>query len=359
MSWTKWEARLRGEKVMTFTQPDEQDEGFYRRPIREKAVSAATGQNNGQWKTVGWSPVAIYLAGNTLVCVDGEEEVNTNRMDGLWPSIVQHPITEAQYRAVAEHGEAWHDSAEATLNRAMGADADSQQRLEVPAADRTVTASDNGEPILAPHEAMAKKIKTAVAMAKGFKIKDDDGAAMAAGIRNRLNELKLEAQKEGEGLYKPIYTEYKRLYDLYIPMAKLAEDEGKTLFTEIKKHEQRKRDAAAAAEVERLAEIARQEEEAQRAIDRAIVNGTEPELPAAVYEVPAEPVPAPVARVVATYGRAVPIQEKTFVEIDDLAAVFQQYRGNAQVIELLTKLAQADVTAGLTVPGTHTRKGVI
>src|SRR6266481_2376462 len=99
-NYTRWQKRLAGEKVEAFTEPDENDSGFYRLPIREK-------QSNGRWKVLGYQPVALFvlndeITGNVLIARIGERNVTLDHINEQWPWFVSHPISEATWRAVSE-----------------------------------------------------------------------------------------------------------------------------------------------------------------------------------------------------------------------------------------------------------------
>ena len=110
MSFERWRARLAGEKVVTYLQPDAEDEGYYRKPITEPKL-AANGQRNGQKRIIGWEPVAYFIDRGKLCGVIGDRDMAINEVtdESRWSWVVRHPISEELYRAVAERDEPWPD----------------------------------------------------------------------------------------------------------------------------------------------------------------------------------------------------------------------------------------------------------
>lgn len=330
MSYDKWKRRLAGEKVETFTQPDHEDEGYYRKPVTVK-------QANGRNRVVGWIAVAYFIdpfVADRLCCVIGDRDATDDEAIEVWTWCVSHPISEELYRSVADNGNPWPDIP-------------NEMVIENDTVFEVAPAIGHNQPppeeAIAPNLVMEEKIMTAINAAPDLKvIESDEQAELVAGSRNRILELKNEAAKAGEAIYKPHYANYKKEYDLWTPMVKRAEAKAAEQLKLIQRHEQKKRDDAAAAEAA-----------AQRAADRAIAAG----VPETAPEV--APTPAPKAQVKPSYGRAIPMREKTFVVIDDIAKAASCYLGRQEVVAIITQLAQADVDAGITVPGTHTRKGVI
>lgn len=354
--YSKWRARLKGEKVPTYTEPDERDVGFYRLPIRERAQNAQ-GNNNGRWKTIGWKPIALFVANEAeLVCEVGVfphmTTMSPDQRNEQWHWFVAYPITEELWRAVVERGEPWpglpaqeqNDSlpkawleAKAEIDAGWpekGHNAEPEQPLDVQHA----TVIDN---------AIAAAVKT---------VKSEEDAAKALGSKNRIAELRLKADKAGKAIYEPMYREYTAEQKKWSPIVARATATEKALNTAILTYREaeRKRIAAEQAEADRKQ---REIDEAnQRAADRAIAAGM-PE-PAPVVE--AAPMPQAPAPIVATYGsRKLKEELKKFVEIDDITAVFTRFKAEPSVVDLLTKLAQKEIDAGRPVPGTHTREGLI
>jgi hypothetical protein len=373
MSFTRWRRRLLGERVETFLQPDQGDEGYYRKPVKKKL-------NNGQWQTLGWNAVGLWMGpngqmtglihswDNPIIVRDLTRDELTS--EEFWSYIVANPISYETYEKVAG-GEPWPDSKEVQLANTMP---------DIPAADREVAKDDNKPPEDLPLDVQHRNaIMSAVGVAKAFTVTSDDTAEQGLGIKNRLAELRLAAQRDGEAAYKPVYAEYKRLFGIWNPMVGLAEDEEKSLNGKLLTwRESERRRIAAEAEKVRVeaakaaaaeAERKRLEEEAaQRAADRAIIRG-EPEAAPEIHEeapCPAPPAaastPAP-APLRPTYGkRKLKEEEKTFLDETqpiDFDALYQHFK-NTEVVQLTLKtLALAAVRSGSEVPGVKTRRGLI
>lgn len=346
MSFDKWRKRLAGEKVMTFTSPTIEDEGYYRKPITEKAANGS-----GRNIITGWIPIAYFIESygteDRLVGVVGDRDMTDNEVIELWTWCVKYPISEELYRAV-ERGEPWPDLQDAkgwTIRPPgyMYSD-DLADVTKTDVEPLTNWAGHNNPP---PDEAVPPDVALADAIDNAIKaapttIETDEDAALVGGSRNRIAELKNEANAIRVKEKQPHLDAERKVDGKWQPMIKRAETAAIGLTTLIRKHEQKKRDDAAAAEAA-----------VQRAADRAIASG-EPEPPPVVVETS-----APLAQVKPTYGRAIPMTEKTFAVIDDQDAVYKHFKRNPRMVTLLQTLAQEDVTAGLAVPGTHTRKGVI
>lgn len=369
MSFDRWRARLAGEKVQTFLQPDAEDEGYYRKPITEPKL-AANGQRNGQKRIVGWTPVAYFIDRGKLCGVIGDRDMAINEVldESLWSWVVRHPITEELYRAVAERGEPWPDLAQKAApedgwqqqegeEMMRGADIDAGN---IPAVNRTVTRTDNQPPpeeVIPPEVEHARGIDSAIGAAP-TKITSEAEAAVALGSKNRIAELRLAADKAGKAIYQPPYAEYKRLHGLWTPPVARAEAAEKKLNTAIltfRENERRRlaKEKADADEKQRLIDVANEE-----AAQRAIAAGR-PE-PAPVIA----PEPAPVVQqatpIAPTYGtRKLKEEVKKFAVINDDVEVYRHFRADADVRALLEKLTTNAIQSGATVPGATFREGLI
>lgn len=363
MAFAKWRDRLAGKKVPTHTQPDENDEGYYRIPKREKQSNAKTGQPNGQSKIVGWTPVAYFLDGKDLVGTIGGRDMTANELVDYWTYCCAFPISYEMYVAVAEKGEPWPDL--------QAAPADT-----VPASNRDVATTDNQPP--AEEVPLGKRLGDGIDAAIGAAptaVTTEAEAALALGSKNRLAELRLEADREGKALYEPIFKEYKKIYNQWTPMVKRADDKEKALNVLILRFRDAERKRIAAEqeaarkiaeqqEADRLAELERINEANEEAAQRAIAKGEPEPMPEMPEPLPAalpEPVAAAPAPLVGTYGtRTIKEVEKTFLDsITDQDAVYNYFKANPKVIALLIDIASAAVKNGVTVPGTTTRTGLI
>lgn len=356
ISYNNWKARLEGAKVPTHD--GDPDAGFYRMPVR-----SPRSEGNA---IIGWRPVAYFYATHEarMVGVIDDRDMTDNEVTDLWTYVCAYPVPEEVYRDVTEDGKPWPAGLIGEPKRAAPkpkANGNTASPAAVPTATagRSVTKTDNQPPEALPEDVVLReRIENAKRVAEGYAgIGDDEAAAKAAGAKNLLNELKAKAETAKEIEYRPHKLAADAVANKWNPIIRIAEAAAKATDIEIRKWEQKKRDLAAKLAAEAAAKARAIEEANRRAADRAIANGA-PE-PAPVVAPPPPPPPPPKATVQATYGRAVSVREKTFVVIENLDEVYAHFKANAEVIDLLTKLAQRDIDAGLKVPGTTTRTGVI
>ncbi len=390
MSYANWEKRLNNVTVPTHEQPYAEDEGYYRKPIIEKQMNAA-GKPNGRNKIVDFIPVAIFLDqadGTTLVAHigagDSLREIDTPeafaRAD-FWTWCCRHPITHKAYND-ALAGKPWPDLVKAA-DPVKVAEVAIQEALAVPAANREVTLADNQPPVDEPVEELPldqqhAAIVDALIGKAPRKIVNETEANEALGVKNRLGEARLNAEKAGKAIYDPLYRQYTAEQKKWSPIGARAKAEedliGKAILTF--RESERKRLAKIAfdkaeeerkAEEARKAELARLEELNQRATDRAIINGDP--IPEPVVPDEAEPAyaPSPVfeattpAPLAPTYGtRKLKEEVKQILDaVTDFDAVYNYFKEDAELRAVLTLMAKKKIAVGFTVPGTTTREGLI
>lgn len=375
-TYTNYHKRLKGEKVPTHD--GEPDLGFYRKPTR-------TPRDQGN-KITGWEPVVYYIdpEKNKLIGLigwagsdpddDKRREMTANELADSWTFICAYPIPEAVYRNVAEGGKPWprdlmgepkqaSRTAYPADNAAAAAAAATTNGEAIPAAGRTVERNDNQplEVALAPEALLAEKIKNTIGAAvdlfdtknKIYVIADDEELKSAGSYRNLLNESRLAAEKAKEAEYRPLKTKLDAVATRWNPVITLADDTAKAILKGCDAYNTKKlRDYE--ADQKRIAEENRKIEEANiRTLDRAIESGTAITVESLAPLV--EPVkPAPVATVAVGHGRAMSVGTKKVATITDQALVYEHFKNHADVKALLLKLAQRDVDAGITVPGTTT-----
>lgn len=364
MSFDRWRARLAGEKVVTYVQPDLDDEGYYRKPITEPKL-AANGQRNGQKRIIGWTPVAYFDDRGQLCGAIGDRDMTADEVkdDGLWSWVVQNPISYELYCAVAERGEAWPDLNLKMVdanNQAIPADAvveDDGRIGLIPAANREVSKSDNNPPEELPPEVQhAQAIDTAIGAAL-TKVTSEAEAALALGSKNRIAELRLAADKAGKAVYEPMYREYKKVQAVWSPIvARGVAAEGKiqTAILTFRESERKRlaKEKAEADEKQRLIDVANEE-----AAQRAIAAGRPEPAPAPAPEPAPVAQPAPIAP---TYGtRKLKEELKKFAVITDDVEVYRHFRADADLKTLLEKLTTNAIRSGATVPGATFREGLI
>jgi hypothetical protein len=107
--YANWKARLAGQTVKTYLQPQLEDAGYYRLPITNR-------KPNGQTDITGWVPVAMWVEGEEMTGLVGAgdemREMTSTQLCGeqFWSWICRNPITYEVYDAVANHGAPWPDS---------------------------------------------------------------------------------------------------------------------------------------------------------------------------------------------------------------------------------------------------------
>jgi hypothetical protein len=250
-------------------------------------------------------------------------------------------------------------------------------RRAVPAANREVTRNDNAPPEedkRPAYEIAAEKIDNARGVADTFEVKDLKTAEQALGIVNRLAELRLQAKRDGEEEYKPLYNQYKKLLDAWKPPQDRAETSEKALTAKInswkRAEEKRLKDEAAKAEAERAAAVAKaelerieREEAAARAADRAIAAG----IPPAEQELPViqegadhsdgealrQPVAPTTVALAPSYGKRQlrPTKREATYTVTDYDAIYSHFKNTEAVQNLLLMLAKNASKAGVTVSG--------
>jgi len=346
MSYANWTARLRGEKVATFLQPGLDDEGYYRKPITEM-VKGRDGQNNGQRRVIDWIPVAYFISDfdQKLVGVIGSGEGLRDMSDNeikdetLWSWVCRHPIEYDTYVAVVDNGEPWPDL----------------PKQGIPLNQAPLAGVTDNTPVTKTREDYESEIEAACASAPK-KVTDKLEAEEALGIKNRIAELRLEADKVGKSIYQPMHAAYSKMQKAWSGMVKTAQASEEQIDKAVRIWREQDRQRLLKEEALALAEKALEEERLARAADRAIARG-EPEQPPEISDILVPPItPEPIKPV---YGRASAAKQeiKTFVTITEEHKVYNYFMGEPELTALLQKLAEKAIKAGRTVPGTTTREG--
>lgn len=331
--YTRWKQRLAGEKVMTFTEPDENDVGCYRLPIKERKQNAA-GHNNGQWKTIGFKPVLLGVVDGELRCQIAGEIIGEDRRNDLWTSFVQHPVTEAAW-AAAESGHGWHDftppAAMVQVDESgVGAimDAVAEERTAVP-----------------PQDDIKRRLDALKTEAPKFaKIDSDEQSSAGRSLQAQFLEIRGEAADHYEKDFRPLNDQIVALRKIWFPIRDEA-DEAKTLIGEaLGGWEDVKRIAAKRAQ-EKADREAREHAEATRLAEEA----NQPPPPPSPVDKPN--LPPPSAQIKAPGVRAAKVKLQRIVTEIDVEKAFAQFKAAPEVREVLMSLAQRAVTAGLPVDG--------
>lgn len=295
MSYERWQKRLAGEQIDTFEM--EFDFGFYRRPRKEAR------------RIVGWDPVAFFAdeMGDGTVCLVGDVMLNDpHAMSQVWLHCVQYPITEEQYRKAADEG-IWFDADPLVdLSRKM---------TEVLCGDKDSSGLE---------QQIAEAIKGVSTYAK---IEDDETASKAQDLRSHLTTLAGKLDKERKELVQPHLDAQREINSRLNPIIKDARDGANTIRESMACWEELKR--------------------------KPLSDDFEEKHPGLFGNAP-----APRAQIRGSTGRAAAVREAFDAVITDISAYFQTVKGNPEVTELLQKLAQKDIDAGLRPAGVEAKPTV-
>lgn len=313
--YTYWRSALAGEKPKMFV--DEPQLGFYRKPIRER-------NEKGNNKTIGYEAVAIFIASGEMTAQVGDWLVtDRDKINELWSWVAGNAVTEDAWRAVAERDEPWPDF---SINSASKPDS-------VKLAPE------------APEEKVAREIAEAKKNLPAFaKIESDEQSSKARSLQQRFLDARGAAAKAYEAANRPLLKQQKKLREVWFPLRDEADAANETIRAAMGAWEDQKREAArkAAAEAERKA---REHAEAVRKAEEA----NQPPPPPPMESKPNTPPPS--AQIRAPGARAASVRVRNVVTEIDVDKAFAQFKAAAEVREVLMKLAQRAVDAGLPVDG--------
>lgn len=329
--WTKdynfWAASIRGEKPPIYNEGV--CLGFYRKGITERNAA-------GNSKRVGWEPVAVFMDGRVMTARIGNAEtgrdVTGDAISELWSYIAKNPITEEMYDSVARRGEAWSDD----------------HKSRKPAAEASPAEVAPSEPQTTdetPDSKIAREIAEQRAYLPEFAtIESDEQSGRARSLQTEFLAIKKRAADAYEEANRPLLTAQKALREVWFPLRDDADDEAKKIGKALGAWEDVKRIAAKRIQEEhdRLAF-----EHAKAIRDAEAANAPPPPPPVA----PTPNVPPPASQIRGGTGRAASVKVEKFVTEIDAEKVFQSFKTNAEVIALLTCLAQKAIRAGVDVPG--------
>lgn len=250
--------------------------------------------------TVGWEPVAFFadeLVTNQTVCLVGNTLVtDPHAMSEVWLHCVKYPISEANYRRAADDG-VWFDADPTVAGR---------RELDVGNGTWKLV-----EPSLVEQISEARKGAASYA-----KIEDDETASKAQDLRSHLTTLAGKLDKERKELVQPHLDAQREINGRLNPIIK---------------------DATEAAA------IIKKSQEAWELIKRS---STSPN------------VPPPRAQIRGSTGRAASVKEAFDAVVVDVNAYFQTVKEHPEVVELLLKLAQKDIDAGLRPAGVEAKPSI-
>ena len=247
-----------------------------------------------KYKNGPWVPVAIWRdeSGQLEGLCDGDD-LNADQVAEIWTWICTEPISEETYRAVAENGEPWPDEV-----RGLG---------------------DNKPPEDEGFSSLKEQIERVVQLAKDAiksGIKDKTTADQAANIRDRLNELKKQADEKRRAEKKPHDDAGKEVQHKWKPIIDAANEAATSLRGPIGKV---------------LADLQRQENQKAVASD--------------------EPVAPAKAKVGGAHGRRTALRTQTTIEITDYAAALAALKDEQEVREAVERIAARRAQAGVETPG--------
>lgn len=322
-------------------EPTHEDEGYYRIP---QTIKDASG--NGKNIITGYTPVALFLDGGTLIGVRGNgEEMTPDQVVDSWTWFCSHAIPYELYQAVAERGEPWPEIAE-PANEAVAE-----------LVERVIERDHNQPPEVLPEVAAAESIDNAIGAAKGLPVTTADEAAIAAGAANIIRDRRLAVEKIAKARVTPLQLAYEAEREKYLPLVKRAKEAESAIRVKVAEFEAAERRRVAA---EQLAALERQreiDEAAARAADRAIAAG-EPEAPPEVEDVVIPQAPARVQPTVGTY-KPRQVEKWHFDGVEDFDALYAAIKDSPELKAAMTAVAKAMVTAGRDVPGVKRHWGVI
>lgn len=316
--WTWWQAALKnpakiGSKELPVHDSDPR-QGYFR--VR-------------YGKDKPFEPVAIWKDedGKWLAYRSGRE-VNA---EAIWTSCCRNPVTHAAYLAAVD-GKGWPDD-------------DKVVALQVVPAEPSI-GDNSGE--VDQSETLKDQIDAALAgMTAYAKVSDDEIAAKALSLRNRLNELSGQAEKIRVKQKEPHLEAGKAVDAKWQPLVKSA-----------KAGADKVRDAIGSWETEKLRrqrEADRKAEDARRAAEEAAREhqGDTAVIDAPAAVAPAETAPAPIK---ASYGKAASVSVKNVVkDVTDWKALAIYMCEHPVMQDTLRTLAQRALDAGRTnIPGITT-----
>jgi len=278
----------------------------------------------------GWAPVAVWPVINknpgtseiTLGFKIGTEVVGEHDGVERWPWYAYHPITEAEYRKVAERGENWTDSDPIVSEMTANAVRTSINTLP---GGMTMTS----DPLqFTPVGQFREQIDKAVAAADAYeRIENDGESARGAGLRNLLLKLRKDADDARKIEKAPHEKAAKAVDAAWMPLVKIAQEAADAIRNSIGRWEDDKR-AAAKRAADRAAEEAARAEEAGR-----------PAPPS-----PASNLPPSTAQVRPTYGKAAAVSVYLHVTKIDAEKVIAALRDRPEWYGLLSYLENVTQT---------------
>lgn len=330
-----WQARQRGENPHAYIEQPEC--GFYRKKNG--------GYRKGIKQPTTYEPVAIFLDGDGKIVgrIGSKGNIHEVRIDDtanydlrdIWPYISDKDISEETYRAVAERGEPWPDAHDPKKNpleveilsgswaaiarkKLFDSVAEDEKTFPpIPLKEITSAASR----MLAGHlpngsepELISNLVAAKAGISQYDKIDSDEMAARALSLKNEITSIAGELDKVRTELVRPHLDAQQEINGRLNPIIKDAKANSAKLLQVIGSWEDQKRES---------------------------VNRN----PASTN------MPSPKAQIAPAVGRKASVKiVKVVVEID-LEKVWKQFGTSKEVHDLMMKLAQKTIDAGLPCEG--------
>lgn len=295
--WREAVAGVRGD-----IHEDEPQSGFYRsrrKGEQAKAVAYWYDTKNG-----------------SLRCQIDGEDISEQQAREIWPFASKEPITHDMFKKKREFG-IWPDMDEGAL-------------ASLPSNREII---GNNKPPIDEAEILREQIVSAKGSVGDYaKIASDEIAAKAQSLRSRLLELAGSAEKKHKAEKQPHLDAGRAVDQKWFPLRDLAKGAADAI-----------RSALSAWETEkdrRAREAMRVAEEARRKAEEAGKPAPTPVAP-----------PAPATPIKGAYGRAASVKQIRIATIVDQAKVYEAFKDNEAVKELLRKLAQRAIDDGYDVAG--------
>lgn len=321
-AYAGWKALMSGEKINGYGVPvsiDDPFTGFYRWKQRDKT----------------FKPVAFWYEGPMrppkLVCLvgDDEEVLDELRAREIWTYCCGHAVTHETYLKAMDSGQ-WPDADPRLTWKSL------KQAADYAPGEAATT---NNPPAETPLEECKNKIANAKGGLDDYKsIKDDEQLARAKSLKNRLTELRSEADNTRKELKRPHKEAADAVDAEWMPVVNEADAAARAV--------QGAMDVYATLQLQ-LRRAAEAEAERRRLAERPEVGNEDPGE---------EVAPAPIAETTTVvkpgYGRAGRIAtENVVTEIVNIDLLFGFLKTHKELKDKMLELAQRAVTAGYEVPG--------
>lgn len=294
--WHYWDAACawkNGEGPQPIANECNPQLGFYRLPKRDGYLGSKT-----------FEPVAYYLDDARIICCrrgsgDDARDLSTTEGEDLWIQVCEHPVTEEQYRRVAEQGKPWHDE-----HPYVG-----MQGHNKPPKDLSY------EGLVVAIEDLANE---AARRLKGPPVESQDESDQITNLADRLAELYRSSDKLFAEEQKPWKARLEDVKTRWKPLLETAEIYKQLKLKLVTPWLQRQRKAAAEAAA------------------RAAAAGE----------------PVEIERVTSgTRGRAVSLREYKVAKIVDYRAALEFFADGQIMHDLVQDLCNKSARAGVQVPG--------